>query len=115
MINFQKPMANNKRVISKVTSWVEDALPDEFEDVMVMVNEMQCFEPDCAPLETVISLLGQKSLVFKIFKPVKDVEPQDVTTGLQNLLSGGNVAEHLGVAQQAASGASISVECDMEM
>ena len=108
-------MANNKREISKVTSWVEDALPDEFEDVMVMVNEMQCFEPDCAPLETVISLLGQKSLVFKVFKPVKDVELQDVTTGLQNLLSGGNIAEHLGVAQQAASGASIAVECDTEM
>ena len=103
MINFQQPMPNNKREIKQVTAWVEDALPDELEDVMVMVNEMQCFEPGCAPLETVVSLLGQKSLVFKIFKPVKEVLPEDVGAGLQAVLSGGTAAQHLGVVQQPAA------------
>ena len=103
MINFQQPMPNNKREIKQVTAWVEDALPDELEDVMVMVNEMQCFEPGCAPLETVVSLLGQKSLVFKIFKPVKEVLPEDEGAGLQAVLSGGTAAQHLGVVQQPAA------------
>ena len=105
MINFQKPMPNNKREIRQVTAWVEDALPDELDEVVVMVNEMQCFEPGCAPLETVVSLLGQKSLVFKIFKPVKDVLPQDVAAGIQTVLSGGTAAQHLGVVQQPGGGA----------
>ena len=45
MINFTQPPANNKRFVRAVTGWVEDALPDRMDDVMVMVNEMQCFEP----------------------------------------------------------------------
>ena len=98
MINFQKPMPNNKREIRQVQTWVEDGLPESMDEVLVMVNEMQCFEPDCAPLETVVSLLGQKSIVFKIFKPVKDVLPLDVSTELEKVLSGQATAEHLGVA-----------------
>ena len=88
MINFTKPQPNSKREIKQITTWVEDALPESMEDVMVMVNELQCFEPGCAPLETVVSLLGQKSLIFKIFKPAKEVQPQDVVEGLQALLAG---------------------------
>ena len=95
MINFQKPMPNSKREIKQVQTWVEDSLPDSMDDVLVMVNEMKCYEPGCAPLETVVSLLGQKSIVFKIFKPVKEVIPQDVTDGLQTVLSGQTMAEHL--------------------
>ena len=108
MINFQQPMPNKKREIKQVTAWVEDALPDELEDVMVMVNEMQCFEPGCAPLETVVSLLGQKSLVFKIFKPVNEVVPEDVATGLQAVLNGGTAAQHLGVGVVQQPGAGVA-------
>lgn len=45
MINFTQKQPNNKQAISRITGWVEDALPDSLEEVMVMVNEMQCFEP----------------------------------------------------------------------
>ncbi len=45
MINFTKPQQNNRRFIQQVQRWVEDALPEDMEDVMVMVTEMQCFEP----------------------------------------------------------------------
>ena len=100
MINFAKPMPasrpDHKRQIKQVQAWVEDALPPHMEDVMVMVVEMQCFEPDCAPLETVITLLANaKSIVFKIFKPVAEVTPADAHTGLQVVLSGATVPEHM--------------------
>lgn len=102
MINFQKPQANNKRHIGNITGWVEDALPEGMDDLMVMVNEMTCYEPGCAPLETVVSLLGQRSQVFKIFKPAKDVVAEDVHSGIQNLLSG-NARDHLAPAMSTTS------------
>ena len=50
MINFTNPDENmqaKRKLSKKVTGWVEDALPDEYEDWIVMVNEMQCYEPVC--------------------------------------------------------------------
>lgn len=93
-LNFTAGMNNIKRPeIRRVQGWVEDALPESMEDCMVMVNEMQCFEPvrspptalqanvlpgvthqvsnchaqGCAPLETVVSILASpRSHVFKV-------------------------------------------------
>eukprot|EP00966_Prymnesium_polylepis_P278178 6427804-Prymnesium_polylepis.1 len=48
MINFTNPdgtVAAKRKLSKKVTAWVEDALPDEYADWIVMVNEMQCYEP----------------------------------------------------------------------
>ena len=45
MINFTNPDENmqaKRKLSKKVTGWVEDALPDEYEDWIVMVTEMQC-------------------------------------------------------------------------
>ena len=107
MINFTKPQPNVKREIKKITEWVEDALPESMEDVMVMVNEMQCFEPDCAPLETVVTLLGQQSIVFKIFKPVAEVLPDEAVHGLnvalQKASSGQAIPQHVNRSDENAS------------
>ena len=94
-LNFTQKQPTNKRYIKQITAWVEDTLPEHMEDVMVMVNEMACYEPGCAPLETVVSLLGEKSIVFKIFKPSADVVPADVIDGVQNVLAGNEVAQHI--------------------
>jgi len=102
-INFTQPQNRNKSYIRQVTSWVEDELPDSLEDAMVMVNELQCFEPGCAPLETVISILGPKSHVFKIFKPVKEVMPEEVITAVQNALNG-TASQQQHIVQQIPPG-----------
>lgn len=99
MINFTKKPPNNKRHIKAITQWIEDALPEELEETVVMVNELQCFEPGCAPLETVVSLLAEKSIVFKLFKAAADVTPADALEALQKALSG-NVGEQHIVQQQ---------------
>ena len=54
LIDFTKPRADNRKFLREITTWVEDRLPDSMDDVTVMVNEMQCFEPGCPPLETVV-------------------------------------------------------------
>lgn len=116
MINFTQKQPNNKRHIKAITEWVEDALPESLEEAVVMVNELQCFEPGCAPLETVVSLLGDKSIVFKIFKPCADVTPKDALDALAEALAGKNAA-HI-VKQQdedqqpPQQQMMISTECD---
>lgn len=117
MINFTQKQPNNKRHIKAITEWVEDALPESLEEAVVMVNELQCFEPGCAPLETVVSLLGDKSIVFKIFKPCADVTPKDALDALEEALAGKHAA-HL-VKQQEQQPPQqqemmISMECDSD-
>ena len=61
-------------------------MPEQYEDVTVMVNELQCFEPGCAPVETVISLLDPgKPIVFKVFAPIAEVSGSP--TGLEQVLA----------------------------
>lgn len=55
-------------------------------------------------METVVSLLGQRSIVFKIFKPVAEVTPQEVLGGLQEALAGTPAAQHLNQQPQLAAG-----------
>ena len=51
---------------------------------------------DCAPLETVITLLAGQSIIFKIFKPIAEVLLADVVDGVQTTLQApGAVREHL--------------------
>ena len=45
--------AQNAAAAATVKQWVTDLLPPSLDasSLTVMVNEVQCFEPDCAPLE----------------------------------------------------------------
>mmetsp|Transcript_38509 Transcript_38509/g.100981 ORF Transcript_38509/g.100981 Transcript_38509/m.100981 type:complete len:105 (+) Transcript_38509:125-439(+) len=100
-----RPSASSAK---KVTAWVEDALPDEYADWIVMVNEMQCYEPGCAPLETVVSLLGSgqksESRVFKLFKPMAELESAEVIDAVGKALAGNVGEQHLPTAAAAGSG-----------
>jgi hypothetical protein len=52
MINFTNPDESvhvKRRLSRKVTEWVENALPDAYEQYIVMVNEMNCYEPVRSP------------------------------------------------------------------
>ena len=94
MINITAPKPNNLKFIKRVRGWVEAALPPELEDVTVMVNELQCYEPGCAPLETVVSLLDpMKPIMFKVFMPIRELASsstgaEQVMTALKNALAG---------------------------
>jgi hypothetical protein len=43
----------------------------------------------------VVSLLGQQSIVFKIFKPIQEVSPAEVLEAVQSALAGDTGAQHL--------------------
>lgn len=54
------------------------------DDTVVLVSEMACTEPGCPPLETVVSVFpdGEESFLFKVRKPVAEVEEMDLLGGL---------------------------------
>lgn len=68
---------------TKVKAWARDAL-GLADDTVVMVSEVACTEPGCPPLETVVSVFpdGDESFLFKVRKPVAEVEEMDLLAAL---------------------------------
>jgi hypothetical protein len=62
-----------------IKQWLRDAL-ELPEQVIILVAEMICNDPDCAPLETVITLwyTDTHSVQAKIYKPLAAVGYEDI-------------------------------------
>jgi len=62
-----------------VKTWVREIfmVPD---DVTVMITELQCTEPGCPPMETVIAIMrtGQAPEQYKLHQAVVDVTHSDI-------------------------------------
>jgi hypothetical protein len=65
--------------LERVKVWTRERfrIPDE---APVLVSELACTLPDCAPLETVVAFWTETAERhhFKIFKPVQSVVPEDL-------------------------------------
>ena len=49
-----------------VKQWARSALADtSMQDEVISVAQVHCYEPDCVPLETVISLMSKPPLCLK--------------------------------------------------
>ena len=75
MINFNKASAKHNDPekearlagIRLISDWVENELPEDEQDTTsVMVNQIECAEEGCPPVECVIALLRKPKLVFKV-------------------------------------------------
>jgi len=69
--------------IARVKSWVESRLPREHldaRDCVVDVSEIQCGDPECAPIDTVIRIIYRDACgtAFGIPCEVEEVEVEDV-------------------------------------
>ena len=86
MIQLGKAKTVDRAQIERVRDAVEALLPAKYDDVAVMVNQIECKEDGCPPIETVVSLLFEGNpKKFKVFKPVAEVSDQDVKDGLTTL------------------------------
>ena len=84
MISFNKSSQQNKDAdkqarlagIRQVSDWIEDELPAEEKDTTsVMVNQIECKEEGCPPVECVIALLRKPKLVFKVCRRTRPNTP----------------------------------------
>jgi hypothetical protein len=82
MINILSKSKQPNRVVNqKITSWISDILREKLtNDVQIMVTEVECYQVDCVPLETLIIILGKESqrVVIKVLKPICEVEIEDI-------------------------------------
>ena len=56
-----------RAAVRRVADWVEQALPEEQRDAThVMVNQVECREEGCPPVECVVALLRKPKIVFRV-------------------------------------------------
>lgn len=64
----------------EIKKWVRDIFQLS-EDITVMVTELQCSEPGCPPLETVIAIMGvghNNKSQHKLHKAIHEVTVEDI-------------------------------------
>jgi hypothetical protein len=78
-LGFQKRSPDHSAALDRVKAWTRARfrLP---ETAPILVAEVACELPGCAPLETVIAFWteGDQRHHFKLFKPVQDVVEDDL-------------------------------------
>ena len=70
------PKANSEQ-IQKIKSWTYQALNLDPE-IPISLSQLQCHEPDCPPLETVIVLMTSSPQQYKIHKPISEITELDI-------------------------------------
>ncbi|MDV3352191.1 hypothetical protein D0962_02590 [Leptolyngbyaceae cyanobacterium CCMR0082] len=67
----------NLAALQQIKTWVYDLLKLD-PDIGISVSQLQCKEPDCPPIETVITILSQPAQQYKIHKALDDIELDDL-------------------------------------
>jgi hypothetical protein len=87
-IGFRRKPAGHAAAADQVRAWTRErfALP---QDAAIMVAEVSCTVPGCAPLESVVAFWTEKGRHhFKVFKPLADVVADDLPPAfLKNALA----------------------------
>ena len=73
----QSKPKRNPVALQQLKTWIYDQLKLDPE-VAISVSQLQCREPDCPPVETVITILSKPAQHYKIHKALDDIELVDV-------------------------------------
>ncbi|MCU0535647.1 MAG: hypothetical protein MUD14_17285 [Hydrococcus sp. Prado102] len=71
-----KPKANPEK-IQQVKNWIYQVFEID-EQITISLNQLQCTEPGCPPLETVIVIMDESKQRYKIHKSIADIEREDI-------------------------------------
>ena len=77
MLGFIKKSPEQLAALDRVREWTRERFALA-EDVTILVSEVACMLPGCPPLETVIVFWDGARHHFKVFKPVAEVEHDDL-------------------------------------
>jgi len=67
----QRPQANPEQT-QQLKTWVYEIL-NLSPDIPISVSQLQCHEPDCPPIETVIAVMTEPPQTFKIHTAVGEI------------------------------------------
>ncbi|MCU0443840.1 MAG: hypothetical protein MUE85_02910 [Microscillaceae bacterium] len=79
MLNLFAEKPDNSLKIKEIKNWTRKVF-ELNDDCHIIVTELQCQEPDCPDLETVIAFwtTDQDREQYKIYKPIADVNLSDI-------------------------------------
>ena len=63
--------------IKSIKSWVYQILEINM-DIPISINQLQCHEPDCPPIETVIAIMDNPPKQYKIHKAASEITESDI-------------------------------------
>lgn len=67
----QKPTASPE-AIQRLKTWTYEAL-ELSPDVPISISQLQCHEPGCPPIETVIAVMTQPTQTYKVHAAAGDI------------------------------------------
>ena len=76
LFSHSKPQ-RNPAALQQLKTWIYDLLKLD-PDVSISISQLQCQEPDCSPIETVITILSHPAQQYKIHKALDDIVLVDV-------------------------------------
>lgn len=82
----QRRSTTNPEHIQQLKTWTQDILTLPA-DIPISVNQLQCHEPGCAPVETVVAVMTQPIQTFKIHAAVGDISKDAWSNVLSNAVS----------------------------
>lgn len=74
-------------VIQQVKTWVRTAL-DLPPEVPISISQLQCHEPGCVPLETVIAVMSQPPHTYKLHAAIADLTAAQIHAALAHPTQG---------------------------
>jgi hypothetical protein len=72
----QTKKANTEQT-RQVKEWIYQALKLD-EEIPISLSQLQCNEPNCPPIETVIAVMKSPVEQYKIHKPIAEIEYKDI-------------------------------------
>ena len=70
------PKANSEN-LQPIKDWVYQIL-DLDSKILISIKQLQCHEPDCPPVETVIAIMTSPPQQYKIHKPISEITEIDI-------------------------------------
>lgn len=67
----------NSKNLQQIKDWTYQRLNIDSE-TPISINQLQCHEPDCPPVETVIAIMTSPPQQYKIHKPISEISEMDI-------------------------------------
>ena len=64
--------------IKQVKQWIYQALQID-DEISISLSQLQCTEPGCPPIETVINIMTNPVQQYKIHKSIAEIEYTDIS------------------------------------
>ena len=79
-MKFSKGIATevSSQQIKQVKEWIYQCLEID-EETSISLSQLQCTEPECPPIETVILVMKNPVQQYKIHKKIADIEYADIS------------------------------------